>query len=536
MPRQSQNSKPSSDAKKKKSSKVVKKEVKKKVSKKEESDSLRPVKKAKPVIVDIIKDEDDNRYALNDYSGRSGAFEYPDFKEEAEEVSEQVESYVEETFSGDIDSQKKFFEELSSEIEERKKELDEKSAEENDFSDEKLLELFDDEEEGGEHKRKRQIKIGLYRRFVWRFVFVVAFLALLVSYFSFSKLSIDVIPKSEAINDSLQLKVSTSSSTLQTIDGPQIVRGQIKNVSVSAESEFSASGEEYGGEAISGRVKIINNYGKSQSLIATTRLLSPDNKIFRIKDTISIPAGGEVWVDIYVDKPNRDFAIKPTTFTIPGLWVGLQDKIYAKSEEAFVFEEKKEMYVRPSDIAAAENGIKDQIAKELEVMISDELASFKNSGQNMTAVYSANDDVKIEIEAKADDKVAKFKAKASGSADIVFFPKSEIENLALMKIKSRISDEKELSEFNSGDIAYSLIEILSPEEALVQALFAGKMIVKGGNDVIDRESIINLNAEQIAAYLREQPAVKDFKLNFSPKFIKKAPRLVDRIEVRLVNE
>lgn len=531
MPRQSQNSKSTSDAKKKKSVKSVKKEIKKKPVKKEEKESLKPERKAKPVIVDIIKDDENDSF---DYSGRSGAFEYPDFKEEVEEVSEQVESYAKETFAGDIDSQKKFFEELSSEIEERKKELEEVDEMAEQLSEDALLEIFEDEKNPS--KKAHPMKIALYRRFVWRFVFVVAFLALLVSYFSFSKLTIDIIPTSEAVNDSLQLKISSASTTIQTIEGLQIIKGVIKKVKVEAESEFSSSGEEYAGESISGRVKVINNYGKSQSLVASTRLLSPDNKIFRIKETITVPAGGEVWVDIYVEKPDRDFAIKATSFTIPGLWVGLQDKIYAKSEEAFVFEEKKEMYVRPSDIAAAEKGIKDKISEKLDAMVSEELLTFKSYSSEMTAVYLAGNEIKTEISAKADDKVSKFTAKASGQATIVFFPKNEVENLALSKIQSRISDGKELAEFNSGDINYSLIEVLSDEEAIVQASFSAKMILKNDEDVIDRESLINLSSEQISAYLRQQKGIKSFRLNFSPAFIKKAPRLVDRIEIELVNE
>lgn len=536
MPRLSQNSKSNTDPKKKKTIKTPKKEVKKRSVKKEEPESLKPTKKAKPVIVDIIKDDEDDTYVLNDYSGRSGAFEYPDFKEEAEEVREQVESYAKETFAGDLDSQKKFFAELGSEIENRKKELEEKEELADQFSEENLIELFD-EEGTVESAKKHPMKIGLYRRFVWRFLFVVAFLALLVSYFSFSKLSIDIVPKGEIINDSLQLKVSGATTSLQTIDGPQIIKGEVREVLVNAEADFLASGEEYAGEAISGKVKIINNYSRNQSLIASTRLLSPDNKIFRIKETVSVPAGGERWVEIYVEKPSREFAINPTTFTIPGLWVGLQDKIYAKSEEAFVFEEKKEMYVRPSDIAAAEKGIKDEVAKKLELIIKDEIAYLEKSGAKMTAVYLAGNEVKIEIDAKADDKVTQFKAKASGNANIVFFSKDDVEKLAIARVKSRISDEKELAEFDSSAIVYNLVEILpSTKEAIVQASFSGKMLVKGGDDVIERESLLNLSAEQISAYLREQPEVKDFTLNFSPAFIKKAPRLVDRIEINLINE
>jgi hypothetical protein len=535
MPRSSQNSKSDRDIKKKKPVKELKKEIKKKTPKKEiaktktpSSSSIKPQKKARPIIVDIISDDYDNQEnGLDDYAGRSGAFEYPDFRDEAN---------LENQNRDEIDNQKKFFAELGSEIENRKKDLENEDLAE-DFSEDNLIDLFEDEEIIKKKKKQRPTKVSLYRRFVWRFIFVVTFLALLVFYFSFSKLTIDIIPKGETVNDSIQLKISTASTSIQTISGPQIIKGEIRKVSVTAEEEFSASGEEYAGEAISGKVKIINNYGKSQSLIASTRLLSPDNKIFRIKETISIPAGGEKWADIYVENPSRDYAISPTTFTIPGLWVGLQDKIYAKSEEAFIFEEKKDMYVRPSDIVAAEKGINDEISKKIEQIISDEISYFENSGLKMEALYLIDDNINIEIEAKADDKLSKFPVKASAFARIVFFSKEEAENLASIKIKSRVSDGKELIEFNQDGLAYSLIEILEgEEEAIISASFSGKMVLKGGDDALNKESLVNLNAEQISAYLRNQDEIKDFKLHFSPAFIKKAPRLVDRIKINLLQE
>ena len=65
--------------------------------------------------------------------------------------------------------------------------------------------------------------------------------------------------------------------------------------------------------------------------MATTRLLTPDNILFRIKKGITVPANGEIEVNIYPDDENFKDIVKPTKFTIPGLSEKLQKIIYAES-------------------------------------------------------------------------------------------------------------------------------------------------------------------------------------------------------------
>lgn len=84
------------------------------------------------------------------------------------------------------------------------------------------------------------------------------------------------------------------------------------------------------------KIRIYNNYEKDQPLVATTRIMSPDKKIFRIEKTITIPAQSNMEVGIYLDNNNdKNFYYpKNTKFTIPGLWVDLQNEIYGLTDEA----------------------------------------------------------------------------------------------------------------------------------------------------------------------------------------------------------
>ncbi len=89
-----------------------------------------------------------------------------------------------------------------------------------------------------------------------------------------------------------------------------------------------------------GFVTIYNFHNKPQSLIATTRLTSQSGLIFRIDENIVVPSvksvngedvPGEIKVSMTADKIGLEYKIEPDKFSIPGLWEGLQDKIYGVS-------------------------------------------------------------------------------------------------------------------------------------------------------------------------------------------------------------
>ena len=244
-----------------------------------------PKKKAHPVIIDVIEDDEAESFFPEFPELKHGTTVEDMAIDEANEENEENEENADEDLSEseeektypaeELDQQKRFFSKLISEKTETNPEMAE-----------------DDEEENG-NKRPTRKSIGLYRRLAWRFVGLTAILILIVLYFSFSKLTINISPNGEALNDSLLFKVmpegmadnnaSSTNESASSTDFRENVEGTVKEIEVSAEQNFPASGEESVGDEVSGKVTLINNSAKSQALVATTRLLSADNKLFRIK-------------------------------------------------------------------------------------------------------------------------------------------------------------------------------------------------------------------------------------------------------------
>jgi len=82
----------------------------------------------------------------------------------------------------------------------------------------------------------------------------------------------------------------------------------------------------------SGIVTLVNDSTTDQALVATTRLLSENGVLFRLRTNVTVPAQGSAQAEAYADVAGATGDIAPTTFTIPGLPVARQQEVYARSD------------------------------------------------------------------------------------------------------------------------------------------------------------------------------------------------------------
>lgn len=123
----------------------------------------------------------------------------------------------------------------------------------------------------------------------------------------------------------------------------------------SAKKEVEAKGEENVAERAEGTIIVYNTKNDtSQRLIKNTRFESADGLIFRINESIEVPAikkdaegniiPGSVTAKVFADAPGDRYNIEPTKFTVPGLkGSDSYDVIFAESKTAFTggYEGKK---------------------------------------------------------------------------------------------------------------------------------------------------------------------------------------------------
>jgi len=439
----------------------------------------------------------------------------PEAKEKISEASK--EAVKKEIEKAEIEISKK---EIKEEV--KKEDYDNKSEQEKTSAEEEIY-----EEENT--KKGFGVRINLYRKIAFSFIFLTLALLAIVFYFSFIKVTISVDPKEEIAGNNLIFDVYDKNKQTGDLTGRGIVAGAVEKVEIEETKIYNASGGEVIGEEAVGRAAIINNYEKSQPLVATTRLLSADGKLFRIKDTVNVPAGGSVEVDVYADKPAADMAIGPSRFTIPGLWEGLREKIYAESKEPMQYKKKEKKNISQSDIDAGIEDLKKAILVKAENSINEK---YKDYSQKL---YKIDDNtIVLSVDGKAGDEKEQFSITMKAGVGVVAFSDERVQALAKDKITSSLSSDKELIEFNKGSFNYDLNSInIEQGTATVNSSFEGKVSAKSGGAIVDRNKILGLSKSQLEDYLANMPGILNYEIKFSPSCIKKVPNSADRIEINI---
>lgn len=117
----------------------------------------------------------------------------------------------------------------------------------------------------------------------------------------------------------------------------QLERRQIRGTEIPLEKVVSGSYDHEATESegvAEAEFEFINETNVGQTLIPTTRVLSADGVLFRLRDRIQIPANGSIAAIAAADQPGSSGNVGPGRFTIPGLSASQQAVIYAELKSA----------------------------------------------------------------------------------------------------------------------------------------------------------------------------------------------------------
>ncbi|MBU4257436.1 hypothetical protein KJ586_04045 [Patescibacteria group bacterium] len=370
--------------------------------------------------------------------------------------------------------------------------------------------------------------IAVYRKIAYSFIILTVMLLAAIFYFSFVKVTITILPKQEAINSNLIVDILDKDKG--TAAGGAVT-GEVKQAEIEQSKTYAGSGIETVGEEVKGKIIVFNNYNRSQQLVATTRFLSPDNKLFRLKNTITVPAGGRVEADVYADEVNPEMAIAAAHFIIPGLWAGLQDKIYGESKEPMEYSRKVKRYIQQADIETAVKDLRESLLEKAKVEIGENYKDYSR------VIYDIdNNSISREVGGKVGEEKDEFPVTMKTNVIVVAFNEDDIFKLAQQKLNSILSDDKKLAEFGKDNISYGLNGYnINQGSASLNASFSGKITAREGADIVERDKILGLSREQLDVYLKNMPEIADYEIKFYPSFINKVPNLADRIEIEIKN-
>lgn len=374
--------------------------------------------------------------------------------------------------------------------------------------------------------RKNSMVTEGYKKLIFGFVVVTIALLSIVLFFSAGRAVIKITPKAATVETDIIIDVATDGGGAQNY-----LQGILFETEAQGKGEGEATGTELLSGGTIGKVILINKRAESQTLVKTTRLLSQNNVLLRLVDRVIIPANGQIEASVYADAPNSFIELQPTTFKIPGLWEGLQDKVYAESKAVIKSTGQSVKIINASDIAGAKEAL-------TEKLYSQAIDEFKTQLPNANYVLLVVSKKILEESATAavGDKQDKFEVAMKIDAIMVGLNQDKIVELAATRLKEALSAGRELADMDFKNFAYIVQNFDDKKKTVnVKIKVKGLTVVKADNPIFARDKLSDLSPKGVEMYLANFDEVEAVEVALSPFWVKKVPNSKESIEIIVVN-
>lgn len=338
---------------------------------------------------------------------------------------------------------------------------------------------------------------------------------------------------------SIPIRVDSSISSLNLIN--KNVPGQILEEKQENTFTFDATGSANIKEKAKGEIIVYNEYSSSpQTLVASTRFLSANSKLFNTVNTIVVPgatiSGGKIIassikVDVIAAEPGDNFNIGTSTFSIPG-FQGTDKYLafYGKSEGPMSggFEGTRTV-VAQEDIDKANEKIK----REFLPSVADSLRQKVPGSFKIVEDTFIVDPTIIEIDAKPQDAKDTFQIRTVALARAFVINEEDILKTIVDYFDNSTKYSSEFVLSDKRTISYNVKEIDFEKGYAALILEVQQMF----NRKIDIEAVVQeirgKSEVEVRRILAQKDGLERSQVRFWPFWVKEVPKDIDAIKVKV---
>lgn len=309
------------------------------------------------------------------------------------------------------------------------------------------------------------------------------------------------------------------------------VPAKLLTVEKSATKLYPATGIAERDVKAEGTIRVFNNQTKTQILIASTRFMSEQGKLFRSTTKVSIPAGSSLDLAVVAAEAGEEYNIEPSNFSLPGLAGSpLYTLIYGKSLQPMVGGAKSEApVVTEEDIRDAENSLEqDLIALAKEEIKKREIAPF--------VVDEKTFDIQIlesSSTVKAGAELAQFSASAKVKVTGLMFQLTHLQELLQEIMRSRLSEGEKLHA-PSMHLSYN-VRSFRPETQTLDLSVDGEVKAYQDTDVNQLTTKLQGATKNDAeGMLRSEATLSKFEIKLWPFWTRSIPNKLEKLHVRFL--
>ncbi len=372
--------------------------------------------------------------------------------------------------------------------------------------------------------RPMRQSIALYRRIVTVFLVLTVLVAVMVAYVVLSRASIVILSKQDSANADFIVDVATKPSANE-------VAGTVLQAEDSLTETFPSSSVIKIDAPAEGKVKISSTLFRPQTLIATTRLLTPDGVLFRLKKTVVVPAGGSVVADVHADQPGASGNVAGVTFAIPGLNAETARFFTVTTVDSIEGGVKDQHMLTKEDIATAAEAL----GTKLKGSLADALRQkAKDAGVQTGGEFISYDVVRQSTNVPVGDEGTQFSLTLDLKATGVFYDAKAFADRVNANITDHLPYGRGLLSVEDGSVTTEVEKVdLVANRANLHVTAKGTTVLSPDSPALRKEKLLGVTADAAKKYLERIDGVSSASVRVTPFWIGRLPNVPEHITIEV---
>ncbi|KKU19229.1 MAG: hypothetical protein UX31_C0006G0057 [Candidatus Nomurabacteria bacterium GW2011_GWA1_46_11] len=332
------------------------------------------------------------------------------------------------------------------------------------------------------------------------------------------------------------LKVSPAFEESTVSENTLNLRGVVFSSEKNITDKYAANGTDSVGRKARGTITIYNNFGTdAQSLVATTRFVTPDGKIYRLDSNVTVPGAkkdgdklvaSHVEATVTADQPGEEYNIGSVPkFRIPGFQGSSKyEGFYAESKGTMSGGSFGETKVpTDEDLKSAKADLQGRLEDALKTEF------FVGLPSNIKVLEGAYD-IEITREQVNDvvDKDGKFSLTLYGQIKLIGFDEAELVDTLRKKFEA---DDKLTLQIYDYTVDYGEVSIDFTKEELGSAVKFGSNWTRPFDAAEFAKKIVGMKGIELKTEILSTPGVRSGEVKMWPFWVNRVPKDLSRISV-----
>lgn len=378
-----------------------------------------------------------------------------------------------------------------------------------------------------QQKTKASSISAAYKKIVSIFIIIAIILVSTILYFSLAKAKIYLKVNSQPakIDFTTQVKENVEDNNyLET----NILPGRILELVIEKTKEFKVVKKEKASDKYGGIMTVINNQGISQPLVKNTQFQSESGKIFRTQEAIVIPGNGKIDVYVLADGTGDDYKVAPSKFVIIKLKSETQKFVYGETKEEMAQKAFTTNELTDSDIEEAKTGLVEDLKADAAFKLKELLLKDENLPDSAIITEIISEESNKKVGEVVDSFEYTMKLKVVG----IVFSQDELLTLAQTFLNNQLDKTQKLLNYDNSSFLYKIGNYNEDEKNVsLEVSLSANVVQNSSAEIFNKDKFKGLNQEEIIDYFKTVPGIESVRVQFSPFWVKKAPKMSNHIEL-----